>query len=222
MRCQKKKRPAQSTRRAPYDDDPTSAVAANGDAMAVDDTPLPPRVVNDNINFVDDDELQAALAIQRRSKMKARKVLKPEEIARKGPYPAQLLITISQNRPVKEEKDGEANGTDGIIVPKDEPIAEEGEGLVFDDTTEFVRSIVYDGESTKQHVKLNVRKEDLGGDISPSPEPVVLEAGEVDLKEEENEETALHAIQQMDVDANGSVEVKQDQDAEVSASFEEI
>jgi hypothetical protein len=77
----KKKRP---TRRVPYDDDPTQEGHDNGEVMVVDEKPLPKRVVDLNANFVDDEELQAALARQRRAKMKERHTLKPEDIARKG------------------------------------------------------------------------------------------------------------------------------------------
>ena len=53
--------------------------------MAIDEKPLPKRSIDLDVNFVDDEELQAALTRQRRAKMKERRALKPEDIARKGP-----------------------------------------------------------------------------------------------------------------------------------------
>jgi U4/U6.U5 tri-snRNP-associated protein 1 len=104
------------------------------------------------------------------------------------------------------------NGDADIMLP-----AEESEGLVFDDTSEFVRSIMYDPESARvQNSKPPVHKEDMRdeGSLSPSPEREELEAGEVDMKQEENEEAALHAMQ-MDVDMNG-IDIKKEANAEVS------
>jgi U4/U6.U5 tri-snRNP-associated protein 1 len=86
----KKKRPS---RRVRDDEDPqsTSAAAAanggtNGGAMEVDQKPMTKREVDLNVNFVDDEDLQAALARQRRAKMKERKVLKIEDIAKRGKF----------------------------------------------------------------------------------------------------------------------------------------
>jgi U4/U6.U5 tri-snRNP-associated protein 1 len=52
--------------------------------MVVNEKPLTKRVVDLDVNFVNDEELQAALAKQRCTKMKERCALKPEDIARKG------------------------------------------------------------------------------------------------------------------------------------------
>lgn len=55
--------------------------------MAVDEKPVVPRARDLDMNFVDDDELQASLARARRAKTKQRaKKLSPEEIARRGIY----------------------------------------------------------------------------------------------------------------------------------------
>jgi len=74
----KKKRP---TRRAAEDSD----VVLVGDQMNVDIKPVVPRVRDLDVNFVDDDELQTALANSRRAKIKVKKV-SPEEIARRGQF----------------------------------------------------------------------------------------------------------------------------------------
>lgn len=50
----------------------------------VDEKTIVPRPRELDANFVDDDELQAALARSRRAKIHKPKKLSPEEIARKG------------------------------------------------------------------------------------------------------------------------------------------
>jgi U4/U6.U5 tri-snRNP-associated protein 1 len=56
--------------------------------MEIDEKPIIPiqRERDLNANFVDDDELQAALARSRRAKLTKSKKLSPEELARKSEY----------------------------------------------------------------------------------------------------------------------------------------
>lgn len=75
----KKKR---SSRRQADVSDVVDGVGA--DQMQVDEKPIVPRQRNLDANFVDDDELQAALARSRRAKMQKPKRLSPEELARKS------------------------------------------------------------------------------------------------------------------------------------------
>lgn len=84
----KKKRP---TRRLAEDSD----IVPVGDQMEIDIKPAVPRVRDLDVNFVDDDELQAALANSRRAKIKVKKV-SPEEIARRGQFsvPSSLSIVL--------------------------------------------------------------------------------------------------------------------------------
>jgi U4/U6.U5 tri-snRNP-associated protein 1 len=56
-----------------------------GNQMEIDVKPVVPRVRDLDVNFVDDDELQAALASSRRAKVKAKKI-SPEEIARRSQF----------------------------------------------------------------------------------------------------------------------------------------
>ena len=56
------------------------------DQMQVDEKPIVPRQRNLDVNFVDDDELQAALARSRRAKLQKPKKLSPEEIAKQSTY----------------------------------------------------------------------------------------------------------------------------------------
>ena len=74
----KKKR---QTRRAAEDSD----IIPVGDQMEIDVQPVVPRVRNLDANFVDDDELQAALASARRAKIKMKKI-SPEEIAQRSQF----------------------------------------------------------------------------------------------------------------------------------------
>lgn len=53
--------------------------------MEIDVQPVVPRVRDLDANFVDDDELQAALASARRAKIKAKKI-SPEEIAQRSRF----------------------------------------------------------------------------------------------------------------------------------------
>jgi hypothetical protein len=87
----KKKRP---TRRLAEDSD----IVPVSDQMEIDIKPAVPRVRDLDVNFVDDDELQAALASSRRAKIKIKKV-SPEEIARRGQFsiPSSLSIMLMTN-----------------------------------------------------------------------------------------------------------------------------
>jgi U4/U6.U5 tri-snRNP-associated protein 1 len=74
----KKKR---QTRRVAEDSD----IIPVGDQMEIDHQPVVPRVRDLDVNFVDDDELQAALASARRAKIKTKKI-SPEEIAQRSEF----------------------------------------------------------------------------------------------------------------------------------------
>lgn len=68
-------------------------VADSGDQMQVDEKPIVRRERNLDDNFVDDDELQAALARSRRAKLQKRKKLSPEELAKKSKWPSIAVIS---------------------------------------------------------------------------------------------------------------------------------
>lgn len=165
----KKKR---SSRRAPIDGD------ENG--MEVDEKPIVPRPRELDANFVDDDELQAALARSRRAKLHKPKKLSPEEIARK----------------VAEERNREQTGQADNVLQVDD--AEDGDvnGLTFDDTSEFVRAISYSMTAVKTEPAEESVEPTPAKQISPSRDLSVaagdealdeIEAGEV-IKEEEYED----------------------------------
>lgn len=71
----KKKR---ASRRAAADE------PADTNGMDVDEKPIVPRERNLDDNFVDDDDLQAALTRSRRAKLHKSKKVSPEELAKKG------------------------------------------------------------------------------------------------------------------------------------------
>ncbi|BFZ59276.1 hypothetical protein YB2330_000282 [Saitoella coloradoensis] len=110
----KKKRPKNMRQKS---DEDSLLPVADPSAMEVDDAPAErvarPRRNLDDVNFIDDEDLQASLARQRRLAMKKRKILRPEDIAEQ----------------VKE------------ATPAIEAEQEDTGGLVIDDTSEFVRGL---------------------------------------------------------------------------------
>jgi U4/U6.U5 tri-snRNP-associated protein 1 len=117
-----KKKKAKSTRQKAVDEDdifPTVEAVNepedNGNAMDIDQPPTKKRTFQDT-SFVDDDDLQASLAAQRRNALKKRKKLRPEELVQK----------------IREE----ALATPGAENEEDGP-----GGLVIDETSEFVANL---------------------------------------------------------------------------------
>ncbi|KAK8247338.1 SART-1 protein [Phyllosticta capitalensis] len=116
----KKKKEKKSRKKAVDDDDIFPTPTPDPGAMEVDqpETKPAPKKISDD-NFVDDEDLQAQLAVQRRQALKKRKKVKPEDLARQ----------------IREE----ASATPGVVesteTPEDEP------GLVIDETTEFIANL---------------------------------------------------------------------------------
>ena len=54
--------------------------------MQVDEKPIIPEARNLDVNFVDDDDLQAVLARSRRAKLRRPQKLSPEEVAKKSTF----------------------------------------------------------------------------------------------------------------------------------------
>ncbi|KIJ62825.1 hypothetical protein HYDPIDRAFT_156925 [Hydnomerulius pinastri MD-312] len=180
----KKKR---SSRRVPIDNEITGGDDAN--QMEVDEKPVVPRPRELDANFVDDDELQAALARTRRAKIhKARKIA-PEEIARK----------------VAEERAREQSVHADDIVKVEDADEDGGEsGLTFDDTSEFVRAISYNPAAMKTEQDESSIAPPPAKQRSPSRDASMagdealneIEAGEVVVKEEDDDEEMIEAIEQ--------------------------
>ncbi|KAF5019187.1 hypothetical protein F66182_8815 [Fusarium sp. NRRL 66182] len=120
----KKKKNKKGTRQKPTDDDDLFPIetAPADDAMDVDskDALVKKRKVDDT--FVDDEDLQASLAIQRKNALKKRKKTRPEDIAK-------LL---------KEEDD------------EPEQIEPQDGGLVLDEVSEFVAGLSKPGEDEER------------------------------------------------------------------------
>lgn len=119
IRKPKKAKKTRSTRaRAVGEDDilaPAEEVAPDDNKMEVDSGPaVTKKRTYEDVSFVDDDDLQASLARQRRDALKKRKRVKPEDIA------AQLRA----DDPTPEEAE-----------------LENGGGLVIDETSEFVSNL---------------------------------------------------------------------------------
>merc|ERR1712225_47291 len=117
-----KKKKAKSPRQKAADEDDIFPVvesadtpAENGESMEVDQPAQPKKRTFEDMSFVDDEDLQASLAIQRRNALKKRQKLRPEEIAQQ----------------FKEE---------ASTTPTENEIEEEA-GLVIDETSEFVANL---------------------------------------------------------------------------------
>ncbi|OAX39563.1 SART-1-domain-containing protein [Rhizopogon vinicolor AM-OR11-026] len=174
----KKKR---SSRRAP--------IEVDENAIEVDQEPIVPRPRELDANFVDDDELQAALARSRRAKLHKPKKLSPEEIARK----------------VAEERNREQSNHVDDIMKIDDTEDGDANGLTFDDTSEFVRAISYNPAAVKvepAEAVESTRTRQLSpirdGSATAGDEVLdEIEAGEVVVKEEDDiDEEMLNAIEE--------------------------
>lgn len=160
----KNKKKRSSRRAAELDPD-------ENDAMDVDQKPVA-RVRDLDANFVDDDDLQAALARSRKAKLHKTKKLTPEELARQ----------IAQER--EQES---ANAMDVIKVGDNQG---EDSALTFDDTSEFIRAVGVSVKEVKEE-EVSVKQRSPSRDVSMAPGDQALteiEAGEVVVKEEEEED----------------------------------
>ena len=118
------------------DDAPTTA---DGDEkMQVDEKPIIPKARDLDVNFVDDDDLQAVLARSRRANLRKPKKLSPEEVAKKSSFHFFLFCRMSDcDCSIVAEKRAQSMNVDGGQTAAND----EDDGLTFDDTSEFVRSI---------------------------------------------------------------------------------
>jgi U4/U6.U5 tri-snRNP-associated protein 1 len=117
-----KKSKKKSTRQRQVDEeDEIFPVAVETEpSMEVDSgTTVTAKRPSDDYSFVDDEDLQASLAAQRRKALKKRKKITPEQLARQ----------------MREEDEAEAANTEMKDGDDDEP------GLVLDETSEFVANL---------------------------------------------------------------------------------
>ena len=66
--------------------DDAPATADGNEKMQVDEKPIIPEARNLDVNFVDDDDLQAVLARSRKAKLRKPQKLSPEDVAKKGTF----------------------------------------------------------------------------------------------------------------------------------------
>ncbi|KFZ05744.1 hypothetical protein V501_08053 [Pseudogymnoascus sp. VKM F-4519 (FW-2642)] len=114
-----KKKKAKSTRQRAVDEDdivpPVDEAPADSNDMEIDSgAPIIKKRTYEDVSFVDDDDLQASLAAQRRNALKKRKRVRPEDIAK------QLRAEAATPDATEEE---------------------ESTGLVIDETSEFVANL---------------------------------------------------------------------------------
>ncbi|PGH32693.1 U4/U6.U5 tri-snRNP-associated protein 1 [[Emmonsia] crescens] len=168
-----KKKKTKSTRRKAADEDdifPTIETTdmPNGDNMEVDSgaaasnglsTPAPRRSDRD-ISFVDDEDLQASLATQRRAAFKKRKKVRPEDIARQ----------------LREESEQAQNGMDLDSANGED----DGPGLIIDETSEFVANLQRPTLPDRRQRSVSRPKE-------ASPEVKEEKDGDVDMERSYND-----------------------------------
>ena len=155
-----KKKKAKPTRQRPTDEDDifsaeTNGAQTNGDAMDVDagnsQVPEPQTKVSESTSFVDDEVLQAVLAVQRRAAIKKRNREKPEDLAQR----------------IRKE----------AATPEQEAQPEEG-GMVIDETTEFVANLARSKEEEKARPQSAKARSATPAKKEASPED---EDGDVDM-----------------------------------------
>ncbi|KAG6873938.1 hypothetical protein C0995_008977 [Termitomyces sp. Mi166 len=182
------------------------------DQMDVDEKPIAPRVRNLDTNFVDDDDLQAALARSRKAKLHKAKKMTPEQLAQK----------IAEQRELDAEESKAA-----VKVESDKEDGDESGRLTFDETSEFVRVVgvnpVVKPEPKEVSVvptpppQIKQRSPSRDVSMAPGDQPMEeIEAGEVVVKEEEEEdEMAMlnaieNAIRATEIEESGQVKQEED------------
>ncbi|EON64693.1 hypothetical protein W97_03926 [Coniosporium apollinis CBS 100218] len=138
--------PVQDTASAPLE---TGAMEIDGAAPNGSGAASRKRAFNQT-DFVDDDDLQASLSMQRRAALKKQKRMRPEDLARQ----------------MREE----ASATPGVIESTEMP--EEEPGLVIDETSEFVSNLQKPTAPEHQRRKSPAQLTARGGsEEAASPEP---------------------------------------------------
>ncbi|KAI2620240.1 SART-1 protein [Hypomontagnella submonticulosa] len=182
-----KKKKSKSTRQRPVDEDDIFPLplADEDQSMDIDsgNTFVSKKRKTDDAAFVDDEDLQATLAAQRREALKKRKRTRPEDIARQLREEAQT-----------PEVDSEANG------------AEEG-GLVLDEISEFVSGLrKEDIEDRKPRKPKSPRKGPVTAMEEESDEDEPMRDGyDVEHERVEREESTLAETAVIGVDEEKTI-----------------
>lgn len=165
----KKKSKSSKRKRVEHDEDMVAVPDEPAEDMEVDEpeTKVAPRKAKKNLfdeSFVDDDDLQAQLAAQRRQVLKKRKKMRPEDLARQ----------------LREEATS-APQTPGEVLDSTE-LAEEDGALVIDETTEFVHNLGANAEDEAEEARRRQRRKSsqIPKDVN-SPAVEVDDEGDVDM-----------------------------------------
>jgi U4/U6.U5 tri-snRNP-associated protein 1 len=143
----------------------------------MDDKTIAHRARDLDSNFVDDEELQAALARSRRAKIPRTTKLSPPDIAAK----------VAAER-VRDEAE---SAQEIVMVVEDETAG----GLTFDDTSEFVRAIQYNPlEATSEPEGATIKQHPQEISVAQGEELEEIEAGEVKV---ENDKGAIEATREV-------------------------
>ena len=165
-----KKKKAKSTRQKAVDEDdisPTAGVAAPADgvdSMDVDQPVASKKRSFEDMSFVDDEDLQASLAAQRRNALKKRQKFRPEEIAQ------QFREEASASPAVENDTDSEG-------------------GLVIDETSEFVANLQKPIEPERKQRRSTSRQAETVtamGDESDGEGDVNMDRSYADIEDEED------------------------------------
>jgi len=174
-----KKKKQRSTRQKAADEDDvfptlerTNGDQANGDSMEVDSgltngtlTATKKRTLDDT-SFVDDEDLQASLALQRRTALKKRKKRRPEDIARQ-------LREEASATPGNTETNGDGEDNDEDV------------GLVIDETSEFVANLQKPAVADRQRRASSKPTDGINGASHASPPADTT--GDVDMDRSYND-----------------------------------
>lgn len=193
----KKKKEKKSRKKAVDEDDifpiPEPAAVQDNGGMDTDQPQAAPRkkIVED---VIDDEDLQANLAMQRRAALKKRKKVKPEDLARQ----------------LREE----ASATPDVISSVETP--EEEGGLVIDETSEFVANL--QGPTERPERQRNKSSQPRSRAVSEAAN-AVDEEGDVDMersyaeadeaeerKEREGRSTSVPAVTTTGLDEEETVD----------------
>ncbi|KAJ9111365.1 hypothetical protein QFC19_001133 [Naganishia cerealis] len=141
----KKKKVKRSTRKADVGEGETDQISGNGD----EDVEMKPAMQLDrelDENLVDDDELQLALARQRRQATKKVNRVRPEDIASRGKL-CRFQCYFSKRRSLTNMP---CSVMESHRAEQQDPVADEENTITFDDTSEFVRNVSLENLQVKR------------------------------------------------------------------------
>ncbi|KAJ6096598.1 hypothetical protein N7486_007344 [Penicillium sp. IBT 16267x] len=165
----KKKKAKTTKQRATIEDeDLFPSTESNGASMDIDSgngAAAPTRKpLDQNVSFVDDDDLQASLALQRRAAFKKRKKMRPEDLVQ------QLRKEESQTPMEVETPEGD----------------EEEPGLIIDETTEFISNLQKPTIPEREERQKSAVSEEAKAEPKDEPQDVDMERSYNDIEDGED------------------------------------